>query len=76
MVVLLNIFLVECQKEQNILWLEIFRNIINVFSVPFDHFNVSLGHSSIEMAIPGRICKWCLFFFLLIKCIAMHLKLV
>ncbi len=76
MVVLLNIFLVECQKEQNLLWIEIFRNIINVFSVPFDHFNVSLGHSSLGWQYQAEFVNDACFFLLLIKCIAMHLKLV
>ncbi len=39
--------LIESSKDQHLFKIEIFRNIINVFTDTFDHFNAFLMNKSI-----------------------------
>ncbi len=46
--------LIESSKEQHLFQIEIFCDIINVFTVTFDQFNASLMNNSINFV---QICK-------------------
>jgi len=46
---------IESSEEQHLLEIEIFCNIINVFTVTFDQFNVSLMNKSINFFFYHRL---------------------